>query len=106
MFDIKQIQKMQSQMQERLTKAQEELKTKSVVGTSGGGAMTVTCDGNQMVLSVKIKPGIVELGEEDLDMLQDLMVAAANQAIEAAKKLSEDSLGSVTGGLKIPGLTL
>lgn len=106
MFDLKQMQKMQGEMQERMEKIQSEMSDKRVEGTAGGGALTVVCDGNQLVLEVKIKPGIIELDDEDLEMLQDLMTAAANQAIEASKDLNQESLSAVTGGMKIPGLTL
>ena len=106
MFDLKQMQKMQAQMQERLGKVQEEMKDKTIEGTAGGGALTVKCNGNQEVLEVRIKPGIIEIDDDDREMLQDLMVAAANQALEASKKLNQDSLSAVTGGIKIPGLTI
>ncbi len=106
MFDINQMQKMQGQMQERLSVIQEKLKTEKVSGTAGGGAITVTCDGNQEILEVSIKDGIVDLDADDLEMLQDLFVAAANQAIEASKALNQNSLSALTGGMKLPGLTL
>jgi len=106
MFDLKQMQQMQVQMQERLAKAQEALKEKKAEGTAGGGAVKVVCDGNQAILSAEIRKGVVELDDEDREMLQDLFIAAANQALEASKKINQESLGSVTGGLRIPGLTI
>lgn len=106
MFDMSQMQKLQSQMQEKLEKAQEELNHEFLEGKAGGGAVTVTCNGNQEIESVKIKKGIVDLDDEDLEMLEDLFVAAASQALEASKAISQEKLAPLTGGLKIPGLGL
>lgn len=90
------------QMQERLAKVQEGLATETVDGSAGGGAVTVTMTGQQQVQAVKIDPSVVDA--DDVEMLQDLMVAAFNDAQTKAQQLAESRLGSVTGGLKIPGL--
>ena len=106
MFDVSQMQKMQAQMQERLENMQEEMKDKKIEGVAGGGAMKIVVDGNQEILSCEIKKGIIDIDDEDLEMLQDLFIAAANQAIEESKKLMRDKLSPMLGGMKIPGLTI
>lgn len=102
MFDMKQIQKMQKELQERMARIQEEMKSKTVEAASGGGMVTAVVNGNQELISVKIKPEAVD--EDDLEMLEDLVVAAVNQAMEKAKALNESEMSGLTGGLKIPGL--
>lgn len=99
---MKQIQKMQKELQERMARIQEEMKTKTVEAASGGGMVTAVVNGNQELISVKIKPEAVD--EDDLEMLEDLVVAAVNQAMEKAKALNESEMSGLTGGLKIPGL--
>ena len=90
------------QMQERLVKIQEGLASETVEGSAGGGAVTVTMTGQQKVQAVTIDPSVVD--SEDVEMLQDLMVAAFNEAHTKAGQLAESRLGVLTGGLKIPGL--
>ena len=99
---MKQIQKMQKELQERMARIQEEMKTKTVEAASGGGMVTAVVNGNQELISVKIKPEAVD--EDDMEMLEDLVVAAVNQAMEKAKALNESEMSGLTGGLKIPGL--
>lgn len=99
---MKQIQKMQKELQERMARIQEEMKSKTVEAASGGGMVTAVVNGNQELISVKIKPEAVD--EDDLEMLEDLVVAAVNQAMEKAKALNESEMSGLTGGLKIPGL--
>ncbi len=89
-------------MQQRLVKMQEELANTTVEGSAGGGAVTVTMTGQQKVEAVKIDPSVID--PEEVDMLQDLMVAAFNEAQTKAQQLAETRLGGLTGGLKIPGL--
>jgi nucleoid-associated protein EbfC len=91
------------QMQERLVKIQEGLATETVEGSAGGGAVTVTMTGQQKIQAVTIDSSVVD--PEDVEMLQDLMVAAFNDAQNKAQQLAESRLGGLTGGLKIPGLT-
>ncbi len=90
-------------MQERMTKIQEEAATKQVSGSAGGGIVTVTATGGMQIVAVKIDPDIVKSG--DVDMLQDLITAATNEALRKARELMSDELKSLTGGLNIPGLT-
>ena len=88
------------QIQARMTKVQEELGEKTVTGTAGGGMVTVVANGHQKVLEVRIKPEVVD--PADVEMLQDLMLAATNDALEKARELAAKELGAVTGGLGLP----
>jgi nucleoid-associated protein EbfC len=90
------------QMQERLMKAQEELGNETVEGTAGGGAIKILMTGHQKVQSVTIDPEVVDPG--DVEMLQDLMAAAINEAVSRSHELASKRLGALTGGMKIPGL--
>jgi len=91
------------QLQARLAKAQEELGNMTVEATSGGGAVKVVIDGRQNVHSVEISPEVISA--EDAELLQDLVMAAMNEAVAKSQELANKHLGSVTGGLNIPGLT-
>ena len=91
-------------MQEMLAKAQQELAETSVEGSAGGGAVRVTMSGEQKVTGIKIEPDVVDPG--DVEMLQDMIMAAIADASEKASELQSKSLGSITGGLNIPGLGL
>lgn len=95
---MKQVKKMQAQM----LKAQEELETKTVEGTAGGGVVTVTVNGHKKVLNIAIKPEAVD--PEDVEMLQDLVITAVNDALAKAEELANQDMGKYTGGMKIPGL--
>lgn len=85
------------QMQARMSKIQEELGEKTVTGTAGGGMVTVVANGHQKVLSVTVKPEVVDPG--DVEMLQDLVLAAVNDALDKARDLAARELGALTGGL-------
>ncbi|TEU01827.1 MAG: YbaB/EbfC family nucleoid-associated protein [Dehalococcoidia bacterium] len=89
------------QLQGKLQKIQQELEKATVEASSGGGAVTVVMTGKQQVQSVKISPEAVD----DIEMLQDLVLTAMNEAVKKSKELAADRLGALTGGLKIPGLT-
>jgi DNA-binding YbaB/EbfC family protein len=95
---MKQIQKMQQEME----KIQEELANKTVEGSAGGGMVKVTANGKQEILEIKIDPEVVN--KDDVEMLQDLIVAAVNQAKEKAQELANEEMSRLTGGLKIPGM--
>ncbi|MBE0415551.1 MAG: YbaB/EbfC family nucleoid-associated protein [Dehalococcoidia bacterium] len=88
------------QLQAKLEKAQEELEKTTVEASSGGGAVTVVISGQQHIQSVKISPEAVD----DIEMLEDLVMSAVNEAIRKSQELAANRLGSLTGGLKIPGL--
>lgn len=89
-------------MQEQLAKIQEQSAAKTVEGTAGGGMVTVTVSGAMDVVSVRIDPEVMKSG--DAEMLQDLLVAATNEALRKAREMMSDDMKAVTGGLKIPGL--
>jgi len=89
-------------MQQQMLEAQEALADKTVEVSSGGGAVTVVITGHQKLQSISIDPEVVD--PEDVEMLQDLIIAAINEAVEASQNLAADEMGSITGGLNIPGL--
>jgi len=91
------------QMQAKLAKAQEELESATVEASSGGGAVTVVANGHQSIQSIKIAAEVVD--PDDVEMLEDLVMTAVNEAMDKAKELAASQLQAVTGGLKIPGLT-
>lgn len=95
---MKQVQKMQADM----ARVQEELADKTVEGTAGGGMVTVVANGHQDIQSISIKPDVVD--PEDVEMLEDLVLAAVNEALRASRELANEELAKVTGGLNIPGL--
>lgn len=95
---LKQVQKMQAEM----AKAQEELKNKTVDATAGGGVITVTANGNQEIVAIKIEPDAVD--PDDVEMLEDLVVAAVNEALRKAQDLVAQEMQKITGGLNIPGM--
>ena len=90
------------EMQGKLAEVQEELGRKQVKGFSGGGMVTVTVNGRQEVLAVKIEPAVFESG--DIEMLQDLVAAAANDALSQAKTMLEQEMSSLAGGFNLPGM--
>lgn len=89
-------------MQKQMLEAQEALGEKTVEVTAGGGAIRVVMTGHQKLQSITIDPEVVN--SEDVEMLQDLIVAAVNEAVEASQNLAADEMGAITGGLNIPGL--
>ena len=97
---MKQVAKMQRQMEE----IQNELAEKTVEGSSGGGMVKVIANGKQDIVSIKIEKEVVD--PEDVEMLEDLILSAVNQAREKAGELQAESMGALTGGLNIPGLNL
>ncbi|MBQ2696685.1 MAG: YbaB/EbfC family nucleoid-associated protein [Clostridia bacterium] len=90
------------QMQADMERMQEEISEKTVEATAGGGAVTVTMKGSHELVSVKLKPEIVD--PDDIEMLEDLIVAAVNEAGTKASQMMEEGMASITGGLNIPGL--
>jgi DNA-binding YbaB/EbfC family protein len=102
MFDLKQMQKMQKELQGRLEAMQKEVEGKTVEATSGGGVVKVVANGAQEILEIKIQPEAVD--PDDIEMLEDLILAAVNSAMEQAKAMSQGEMGKLTGGMHIPGL--
>ena len=96
------LQRMAQQMQQEMLRVQTELESTIVDGSAGGGVVTATVTGKQEVVSVTIDPSAVD--PSDVEMLQDLVVAAVNDAIRASRQLEAEKMAAVTGGLKIPGL--
>jgi DNA-binding YbaB/EbfC family protein len=94
---MQQIQKMQQEM----VKAQEALETETLEVTSGGGAVTIVITGHQRIKSLTVKPEVVD--PEDVEMLQDLLLAAVNSAIEQSQTLAKNRMEAITGGIDIPG---
>ena len=94
---MKQAQKMQAEMQEKMEKAQEELDNTIVTGTSGGGMVEVSCTGSKKITEIKIKPEIVD--PDDIEMLEDLIVAGVNEALSKADELEKSVKGDMPTGL-------
>ncbi|MBO9609314.1 MAG: YbaB/EbfC family nucleoid-associated protein [Paenibacillaceae bacterium] len=102
MNNMNQMMKQVKKMQEQMLKAQEELGGKTVEGSAGGGVVTVTANGHKKIMSIVIKPEAVD--PDDVDMLQDLVLTAVNDAITKADELANKDMGKFTGGMKLPGL--
>ncbi|MCG2741831.1 MAG: YbaB/EbfC family nucleoid-associated protein [Syntrophaceae bacterium] len=94
--------KQAKKMQERMVELQEELATKSVEATAGGGMVSVRVNGKFEILSLKIEKEVVN--PDDVEMLQDLIVAALNEGIRKAQEMAASEMGKITGGMQIPGL--
>jgi DNA-binding YbaB/EbfC family protein len=97
------IMKQMQEMQQKMEQAQAELATEMVEASAGGGMVTVVGGGDLEVREVRIDPQAVD--PEDVEMLQDLVVAATNEAIRSAQDLAQKKLGGVTGGLDLGGLS-
>jgi DNA-binding YbaB/EbfC family protein len=96
------IMKQAQAMQEQLAKLQAEVATKTVQASSGGGIVTVVANGAMEIVSVKIDPEFVK--SNDVEMMQDLMMAGVNEALRKAREMVAQEMKGVTGGLQIPGL--
>ncbi|MCF8010158.1 MAG: YbaB/EbfC family nucleoid-associated protein [Clostridiales bacterium] len=95
---MKQVQKMQSDM----AKMQEELAKRTLESTAGGGAVKVVANGKQEIVSIEIQPEAVD--PEDVEMLQDLILSAVNDALKQAQDMANQEMNKITGGMNIPGL--
>jgi len=102
MKDMQEILRQAQQMQERLAKLQEELAGKTVEASAGGGMVTVVVNGRQEVVSVRIEKEVVS--PEDVELLQDLVAGAVNEAIVRSRKMMADEMAKITGGMNLPGL--
>ncbi len=89
-------------LQEEMAKAQEEAKKKTAEATAGGGMVTVVASGAGNIVSIKIEKDVVN--PDDVDMLQDLILAASNEAIRRAQEMVSSEMSKLTGGLNIPGM--
>ena len=101
-MNIGQIAKMAQQMQTQMAQAQDELKESTLEATAGGGAVRIVITGAQEVRSVEIDPGAVDADE--VEMLQDLVLSAMNEAITKSKELERERMGRIAGGMGIPGM--
>ncbi len=90
-------------LQDEMAKAQEQLGAETVEVTVGGGIVKAVMNGHQKLVSITIAPEAVD--PDDVEMLQDMIVAAVNEAVERSQALASERMGALTGGLKIPGLT-
>jgi len=95
---MKKVQKMQAEMQ----KLQEELKTRTVETTVGGGALTIVANGKKEIESIKIKPEALD--PDDVEMLQDMILSGVNEAMRKIDEMTEREMGKITGGMKLPGM--
>jgi hypothetical protein len=94
--------KQAKKMQEKMVQLQEELATKTVEATAGGGMVSVAVNGKFEILSLKIEKEVVN--PDDVEMLQDLVIAAVNEGIRKAQEMASSEMGKITGGMQIPGL--
>src|SRR5262245_49737897 len=101
-FDIGGLFRQAQELQERLTNVQESLAARTAEGSAGGGMVTAVVNGKLDLVSVRIEPSMLE--RPDAEMLQDLVVAAVNAAIRAARQMMEEEMAKLTGGLKLPGM--
>ena len=101
-MDMKQMMRQAQKMQKELNKAQEEIATMSFEATAGGGMVTAVASGDMAITSLTIDPDAVD--PEDVEMLQDMVVAAVTEALRGVSELSNQRMSAVTGGMNIPGL--
>jgi DNA-binding YbaB/EbfC family protein len=99
---MNQMMKQVKKMQEEMVKAQQELEKKEVVGSAGGGVVKIKMNGQKKVLAIEIMPEVID--PEDVEMLQDLITAAFNEAMTEVDELVSKDLGKFTAGMNIPGL--
>jgi nucleoid-associated protein EbfC len=98
-FNMRQIQELQA----KLVKAQEELQNTNVEVTAGGGAIKIVINGHQKFHSITISPEVVN--HDEVEFLQDLVLAACNEAVQKSQEMAAQNMSKLTGGIKIPGLT-
>lgn len=94
--------KQAQQMQQKMARMQEELEARQFEASAGGGMVTAVVNGKQRLLSLKVEKSAVD--PEDVEMLQDLVVAAVNEAVKKSQEVLQQEMGKLTGGLNLPGL--
>lgn len=104
MKNLGSIMKQAQKIQEQIAKMQEDLAARTVEASAGGGMITVVANGKQEIVSIRIEPEVIDAN--DREMLQDLVVAAVNEALRKAQEMVSEEMRKITGGLNIPGLTL
>ena len=102
-MDLNNIMQQAKAMQEKMAKIQQDLAKKAITGSAGGGMVLVTVNGQGEVLSIAVEKTVID--PQEVEMLQDLIVAATNDALRKAKELSKQELAQLTGGLNLPGLS-
>ncbi len=102
MKDMQEVLRQAQRMQERLARVQEELAAKTVEASSGGGMVTAVVNGRQEVVSIRIEKEVVS--PEDVELLQDLVAGAVNEAMSRSRKMMADEMAKITGGMNLPGL--
>lgn len=101
-MNIQEMMRQAQKMKSKIEKIQQEVGAKTVEGTAGGGMVVVTANGKNEIISVKIDKEVVD--PSDIEMLQDLVVAASNQALSRAQEMMQEEVGKVTGGMGLPGM--
>ena len=102
MGNLNKLMKQAQEMQNKMAEVQEELAAREVEGSSGGGMVTVRMNGRQEVLAVKINPEAVD--PEDVEMLEDLILAALREARRRSEEMAQEAMAKVTGGMNVPGM--
>lgn len=102
MGNINNLMKQAKKMQEQMMKVQEELEEKTVEASAGGGVVTVVVNGKKELLEINIDPSVVD--PDDVEMLQDLVIAAANEALRMAEEMMQSEMAKLTGGMGLPGM--
>ena len=102
MKDMNKLMKQAQQLQTKMARMQEEMGQKTIEATSGGGMVKVVATGKQQILSIQIEKEVVD--PEDVDMLQDLIVAAVNEALSRSQAMVNEEMSKLTGGMNIPGM--
>jgi DNA-binding YbaB/EbfC family protein len=102
MKNMKNMMKQAQQLQAKMAKMQEEMGTKTIEASAGGGMVKVVANGRQEIISIHIEKEVVD--PEDVEMLQDLILAAVNEALVQSQKMVSDEMSKLTGGMSIPGL--
>lgn len=103
MKNMGKLMKQAQQLQDKMNKLQEDMADKTVEATAGGGMVKVVANGKQQIVSINIEKEVVD--PEDVEMLQDLIVAAVNEALTRSQEMVSEEMNKLTGGMNIPGLT-
>lgn len=102
-MDMNSIMQQAQQMQQKMATIQDEMKAKTATGTAGGGMVTVTANGKGEIISIELEKEIISADEQE--MLQDMIVAASNDALRKIKAIGKEEMAKLTGGMNIPGIS-
>ncbi len=103
-MDMQEMMKQAQEMQKKMSETQQELANQTVEASSGGGMVSATANGSLELTDLKIDPSVVD--SDDVAMLQDLVLAATNEAIKKAREMVQNEMSKITGGMNIPGMGL